>query len=149
MSGQLITFKYEWGISRLGKSHFKLLVRVGMCTVSAVDTDKWCRQWAVLELEDAVGWGREFAWLLQFICVWSASRLHTAPLLKVQTGFSPLEINLNLHYLPAKTLLTSKKILSDYWIKNVHGLFSNKTSDLYKLFVRNETWMMVLFPAVR
>lgn len=32
----------------LSESHFKLLVRVGVCAGTAVDTDKWWRQWALL-----------------------------------------------------------------------------------------------------
>lgn len=50
MFGQLITVKQDWGISRLSKSHFKLQVWVEACAVNAVDTDKWCRRWAVLEV---------------------------------------------------------------------------------------------------
>lgn len=36
----------------MSESHFKLLVRVGVCTGTAVDTDKWQRQRAPLELGD-------------------------------------------------------------------------------------------------
>ncbi len=42
----------------LSESHFKLLVRVGVCAGTAVDTDKWRRQWALLELGDTYQQGR-------------------------------------------------------------------------------------------
>ena len=42
----------------MSKSHFKLLVRLGVCMGSAVDTDKWRRQQAVLQLGDAYQQGR-------------------------------------------------------------------------------------------
>lgn len=36
----------------LSESHFKLLVWAGVCTGTAVDTDKWQRQPAILKLGD-------------------------------------------------------------------------------------------------
>lgn len=78
MFGQLITAKQNWGIMHLSEFHFKLLVRVGVCTGTAVDADKWWRQWALLELGDTYQQGgtRNFSAFLQFICGWRASRLH-------------------------------------------------------------------------
>lgn len=42
----------------LTESHFKLLVWVGVCMGTAVDTDKWWRQWALLVLGDTYQQGR-------------------------------------------------------------------------------------------
>lgn len=42
----------------MSESHFKLLVRVGVCRGTAVDTDKWWRQRALLELGDTYQQGR-------------------------------------------------------------------------------------------
>lgn len=40
------------------ESHFKLLVRVGVCAGTAVDADKWRRQRALLEPGDTYQRGR-------------------------------------------------------------------------------------------
>lgn len=132
MFGQLITVKQDWGISRLSKSHFKLLVRVEVCAVNAVDTDKWCRRWAVLEVGAAN---------LPDFCNLYGAETHqghaSAHHCRARLVLAHWKM---LQYLPAKTMLTSsewKQSLLSGYLKNcfrdINWCFFLKKTSFYNI----------------